>query len=161
MVFINIPDHIEKPPINAARLRELLPRFDLIGFALFAPASIMLLLALQFGAGDYGWKSPAVIGCFCGAGATALIFVLWEWRAGKDAMIPLEIISRKIIWTSCVYFALVMSATMCASSFVPIYLQAVKGLSPTMSAVYLLAAVIPQMLFVVISGALSKLRPFG
>jgi hypothetical protein len=50
-----------------------------------------------------------------------------------------------------------MSATMCGSSFIPIYLQAVKGLSPTISAVYLLASVIPQMLFVVVSGALSML----
>jgi hypothetical protein len=97
LVFLHIPDHIAKEPITPQYLREILPKFDLVGFALFAPAAIMLLLALQFGSSDSPWNSETVIGCFCGSGVTAIILLLWERCMGKDAMMPLEMISPRIV----------------------------------------------------------------
>lgn len=46
IVFIRIPDHIEKPDLRAV-IKNAVTDFDLPGFALFAPAAIMLFLALQ------------------------------------------------------------------------------------------------------------------
>lgn len=138
-----------------------MPKFDLTGFALFTPASIMLLLALQFGSGEYGWNSPTVIGLFCGAGAVALLFIAWEWRVGDEAMIPLKLVSQTVVWTSSLNFAFLMSVTVGASNFLPIYFQSVKGLSPTMSAVYMLAGIISQLILLLFSGALSMdFQPF-
>lgn len=154
--MLAIPEQKPKTPVSMAFLRAALPRFDLAGFALFAPASIMLLLALQFGSGDYGWSSSHVIGLFCGAGATALVFVFWERRKGEDAMIPLSMVRRRVVWTSCLNFGLLMTMVAVGSNFMPIYLQSVKGLSPTMSGVYLLASILSQLLFIIVSGALGE-----
>ncbi|CAG9982151.1 unnamed protein product [Clonostachys byssicola] len=154
LVFLHIPDHITKEPITPRHLWEILPKFDLIGFALFAPAAIMLLLALQFGSSDYAWNSATVIGCFCGAGVTAIIFLLWERRMGKDAMMPLQMISRRIVWTSSLFYGLLMSVSVGGGSFLPIYFQSVKGHEPLTSALYLLPSILSQILFLLLSGAL-------
>lgn len=159
MLPISIPEQIHKEPITLPYLRTLLPYFDLIGFALFAPASIMFLLALQWGAESYGWSSSEVIGLFCGAGVTAIIFGVWEWRVGDHAMIPPVVIKNTIVWTSCLCFALLMITITVGSNFMPIFLQSVKGLSPTMSGVYMLGAVLSQLFFILLSGALRKSPP--
>lgn len=156
MIFTTIPDQIAKEPISLPYLRSLLPYFDLTGFALFAPASIMFLLALQWGAESYGWSSSEVIGLFCGAGATAVVFAIWEWRVGEHAMIPPGVIKQRVVWSSCLNTALLMTTIIVGSNFMPIFLQSVKGLSPTMSGVYMLGAILSQMIFVVLSGALSE-----
>ena len=155
MVLVTIPDQTTKQTPSLAYVRSLLPYFDLTGFALFAPASIMFLMALQFGSGDYGWNSSQVIGLFCGAGVTAVIFVLWERRMGNDAMIPLPMVRQKIVWSSSVSYALLMTSIIVGSNFIPIFLQSIKGLSPAMSGVYMLASIIPQLILTVISGALG------
>ncbi|KAJ6436940.1 hypothetical protein O9K51_10476 [Purpureocillium lavendulum] len=139
-----------------AYVRTLVPTFDFLGFVLFASASIMLLLALQFGSGDYGWKSSQVIGLFCGAGVTAAVFVYWERRMGDDAMIPLPMVRQKVVWSSELNFALLMLAVIVGSNFLPIYLQSVKGLSPTTSGVYMLASILPQIIFILAAGGLVK-----
>ena len=157
--LIAIPDQIPKGPVSLALLKSLLPRFDLAGFALFAPASVMLLLALQFGAGEYGWDSSEVIGLFVGAGVTALIFLAWEWKMGDEAMLPFSMICQRVVWTSALNFSLLVLTAVVGSNFMPIYLQSVRGLSPTMSGVYMLAQILPGIMFILISGALGKLHP--
>ena len=156
LALIDIPEQTRKAPLSLAFLRSILPRFDLVGFALFAPASVMLLLALQFGSGSRGWSSSEVIGLFCGAGATAVAFVVWERRKGDDAMAPPSMVRRRVVWASCLNFGLLLTMVVVASSFLPIYLQSVKGLSPTMSGVYMLAGILTQLVFVIVSGALGE-----
>lgn len=115
----------------------------------------MFLLALQFGP-DRGWSASEVIGLFCGAGALLLVFIAWEWRVGAEAMIPLAIVVQRVMWTSAVCAACLMSCSILAGTFFPIYFQSVRGLSPVMSGVYLLPAIFTQIIAVVISGIFSK-----
>ncbi len=48
LLFTRIPDAYVKPPARDI-LRDFHNKFDLIGFVLFAPFMVMLLLALQWG----------------------------------------------------------------------------------------------------------------
>ena len=48
LVFIRIPDQNVKDKPSVV-IRQLHKKLDLVGFVLFAPAVIMLLLALQWG----------------------------------------------------------------------------------------------------------------
>jgi hypothetical protein len=63
-----------------------------VGFALFAPAAIQFLLALEWGGTRYPWASAIVISLFCGAAGTFAIFIYWEHRKGETAMIPLSMV---------------------------------------------------------------------
>ncbi|KAJ5629221.1 hypothetical protein N7528_002878 [Penicillium herquei] len=153
LLCIEIPDQMIKPPVKHAAttiMREL----DLIGFALFSPAAIQLLLALEYGSGTYGWKSATVIGLFCGAGATFIVFLLWEHRIGNKAMIPLKMVANRKVWTSCVVVMAMYGAGLASSYYLPIYFQAVKDDSPIMSGVSLLPTIVTQLIFAVMSGTL-------
>lgn len=154
MVFINIPDQFPKPPIKAAA-KTILHELDLIGFVLFSPAAIQLLLALEYGAGSYPWGSARVIGLFCGSAGTFIVFLLWEHRQGDKAMIPLSMIVQRTVWTSCLFMIGLFGTVLTLSYYLPIYFQAVRNDSPIMSGVSLLPIMLSQVTFAVGSGFLS------
>lgn len=156
LFLVHIPDLTVKPPFSLALLYKVLPELDLFGFSLFAPAAVMFLLAIQFGGDDsHTWDSSIVIGLFCGAGVTAILFVLWEIRRGDRAMIPGSIVKQRIVWASTGHAASLMAGVFVVSYYMPIYFQAVKGVGPTMSGVYLLPSIITGLICVLISGAAS------
>lgn len=116
----------------------------------------MFLLALQFGAAEYGWGSSEVIGLFVGSAVTLLVFLAWEWKMGDDAMFPLAMVRKRVIWSSSLNMAFLMSTNIVAGAFYPIYFQSVRGLSPVMSGVYFLPGIFSQIIAIVLSGALSE-----
>ncbi|KAI1357760.1 putative MFS multidrug transporter [Xylaria arbuscula] len=165
LFFTHIPDETLKPPFSFALLRSIIPHLDLTGCALFAPATVMFLLALQWGSSDYGWNSATVIGLFAGSGVTVIFFCIWEWRVGDDALIPLDLVKNRIVWTSTIQNSFLFITNAVGANYVPIWFQAVKGASPSLSGVYTLPSIITQLLSTIISGALlgrvGYYLPFG
>lgn len=157
LLFLRIPDQIpKKPPMTV--VRQLHRHLDLVGFALFAPAIVMLLLAMQFGGNQFAWHSSQVIGLFVGAGATFLVWVAWNYHKGAEALLPFPIVRRRRVWMSGVNYGFLTTGVIGSAFFLPIYFQAVKGVTAIMSGVYLLATILPQVLGAVSSGILvSKL----
>ncbi len=153
LLSIHIPDQIIKERLP---FLSLLSTLDLIGFGLFLPASIMFFLALQFGGNEFDWNSPTVIGLFIGAGLTLVIFLLWEWRTGDEAMLPFSMISKRIIWSSCVTRLFYMGDTIVVSYYLPIFFQAVKEVSPVRSGYYTLPVILVQMILAVVSSVAGK-----
>ncbi|KAK7979953.1 hypothetical protein PG989_012410 [Apiospora arundinis] len=153
ILLLHIPEEEVKPKAST-----LLPRLhhhlDLIGFVLFAPAVLMLLLALQFGGQAYPWKSSQVIGLFCGAGATAIVWFFWNRHRGDEAMMPHSMISRRDVLASGIYEAFLMSAVFGAVYYLPLYFQAVNGASAMLSAVYLLPMILAQLFVAGAAGGL-------
>lgn len=131
---------------------------DLVGFALFAQSVIQLLLALQCGAagGQHAWNSSVVIGLFCGAGATFIVFLIWDFYKKDDALIPVSLAKRLTVWSSALSYSFMMATMFAVSYFLPIYFQAVKDLSAVMSGVNLLPTILPQIVFAIGSGVLGK-----
>jgi Na+/melibiose symporter-like transporter len=154
LVFTRVPEQREK-----GRAVEVLPTFfktfDILGFVLFAPAAIQLLLALQYGGNQYAWDSATVIGLFCGAGAMFLVFLGWEYRMGKDAMIPFHVVRNRIVSCSCVVIMTLFGMTITASYYLPIYFQAVRDKTPLVSGVDLLPGVLCQIFMALVTGALT------
>jgi len=100
LLAISIPDRVVKSDVKEP-LRTTLNKLDLPGFALFAPAIIMFLLALEWGGNEFAWSSATVIGLFVGAAGMACVFAGWEYRRGDAAMIPLGMLRKRIIWSCC------------------------------------------------------------
>ncbi|KAH6617164.1 major facilitator superfamily domain-containing protein [Chaetomium tenue] len=98
LLFLPIPDQYSKPNPRSL-LRRLHRELDLLGFALIAPACIQLLLALSWGGSKHAWDSPTIIGLFCGAGATGLLWLAWDWYRGDEALIPFSIIGVRAVWS--------------------------------------------------------------
>ncbi|KAF1362295.1 efflux pump protein [Lizonia empirigonia] len=154
LLFLKVPELTAKPRFTLSLVRKTIPELDLIGFVLFAPAAIMTLLALHYGGRDYAWSSSVVIGLFCGAGVTAIAFVVWERRMGDLAMIPASMVSQSIVYTSAINGAVLVAAILVAAQYLPIYFQGVRGYGPAMSGVNTLPAILSQLLMVILSGVI-------
>ncbi|KAF2119343.1 major facilitator superfamily domain-containing protein [Lophiotrema nucula] len=143
-----------KRALENAPVLVRIKRLDLIGVAIFIPPVVMILLALQWGGVTYAWSSGRIIGLFVGAGAILALFVLWQWRAGDNGMLPASIMfQRTVFWASiCAMFG--MGAQTILGLWMPEWFQAIKGATPTGSGVRLLPAMLGQVVSSIISGGL-------
>jgi MFS family permease len=83
--------------INQSIISRIL-QLDLYGAAIFIPAVICLLLALQWGGADYPWNSSEVIGLFCGFGAMIAIFIgIQLWQDDKGTLPPRLFKDRNVL----------------------------------------------------------------
>ena len=154
LFFVRIPSHSNKTSENNNFI-AIMKNLDIVGFVLFAPAAIMFLLALEWGGNVYNWDSATVIGLFCGSFGTIIIFFIWESRLGDEAMIPLSMITRRIIATSCLAMLFSAACMITTSFYMAIYFQADKGKSPMLSGVYLLPSILTQIVFGLFAGGLG------
>lgn len=150
LLSIHLPDTSKTRDISI--LQTVWTKLDPIGFALFAPSTIQLLLALEYGGNKYAWNSATVIGLFCGAGGTFIVFLLWEYFKGDDAMVPLSMMTHRGVWSSCLVAFFFFSMMQLVIYYLPIYFQAIKGASPLMSGVYLLPSILSQLIGTLFSG---------
>lgn len=155
LFFIRIPDRIEKTRFNG-NLRKIISSFDLQGFLLFAPTTVMFLLAMQWGGTNYPWSSPVIVGLFWGTAIGLTVFFAWEQKAGDQAMMPFSILKQRIIWSSCLTIFFFYGCYFIFVFYLPIYFQAVLGVSPTLSGVYTLPLILSQMFAGIVSGVLGK-----
>ncbi|KAF4637539.1 hypothetical protein G7Y89_g534 [Cudoniella acicularis] len=125
LTFVRIPESREKSE-KKPTLYEAVNRLDPIGFALFAPTCIMVLLALQYGGSTYAWNSVTVIGLFVGAGATLIVFLCWENRRGGYGYVWFQTVLGVNPIRSGAYF-MATAATLIASTLVTGVLAAKLG----------------------------------
>jgi hypothetical protein len=96
-----------------------------------------------------------IIGLICGSLATFCVFVAWEYRCGEKAMMPLGLLKRRIVYSSCLASVFQMGGVQMVAYYLPLWFQVIKGASPSMSGVYFLGSVGPQIAASLVSGALS------
>lgn len=154
LFFTKIPSR-HTVPDGRSRIIATLKKMDLVGFSLFAPAAIQCLLALEWGGTKYAWADSRIIGLFCGAAGTVAVFLGWEYHVGDEAMIPFSMMRQRIVWCGCLFIFFFFGALMNASYYLPIYFQAIRGVSPTLSGVYLLPMILGTIFTAVLSGALG------
>lgn len=131
-------------------------RLDPIGFGLFAPTCIMLLMALQWGGTTYAWGSSTIIGLFVGFGASLIVFIFWERRRGDSAMIPGSIMKQSVVWSSCVINMTQFASLWIFSYYLPVWFQTVKGNSPITSGAYYMATAAPIIVITMTTGFIGR-----
>ena len=155
--FIQIPSrHVRfEGAEGLSKILRFLKKMDVVGFGLFAPFAIQILLALQWGGTEYAWGDSRIIGLFGGAVGTLFAFLAWEYHVGGVAMVPLSLVRRRVVWCSCLVIGFTFGSMITVSYYLSIYFQAVKGVTPTLSGVYLLPRIPSQMVMATISGYLG------
>jgi hypothetical protein len=73
-------------------------------------------------------------------------------------LIPFSIMKVKATWSSALTQSFLLTIVYCASFFLPICFQAVRGRSPMMSGVFLLPSIGTQLLTALVGGSLGKQR---
>ncbi|QXJ26761.1 MFS transporter [Actinomadura graeca] len=155
--YINVPIGIVALLVIAAVLhaaeRRERHRIDYPGILLIVGWSVGLVLMTTWGGTRYDWISPQIIGL--GAAAVALIgvWLLVERRAVEPIMPPRLLGDPVFSLGSAISFA-VGFAMFGALTFLPIFLQVVHGVSPTLSGVHLLPMMLGMLCSSIGSGQL-------
>ncbi len=104
-------------------------QFDPLGTAVFMPAIICLLLALQWGGTKYAWNSGRIIACFVVFAVLITVFIFVQYKQQDQATVPPRIIRKRSVWAAAIFSFCTGSAFMACVYFLPIWFQAVKGSS--------------------------------
>ncbi|KAL8335868.1 hypothetical protein RB598_009859 [Gaeumannomyces tritici] len=152
-LLIRVPEQRKKLPARAV-LPTLHTSLDLIGFGLFAPSAVMLLLALSWGGGRHAWGTPIIIGLLCGGSLLALVFCAWAWYRNEKALIPPNVIRKTVVYCGCAVAFLQVGAFATLGDYLPLWFQSVLGASPTNSGLMLLPTMITQLLATIFCGLL-------
>ncbi len=143
--FINIPIGIAALVITSIALKLHHVRrqasVDYLGAATIVGSVTSLILYLSWAGPDIGWLSGTGIGLLGATVVLAVIFALVEQRV-KEPIVPPELFMNWI-FTSNVTFAMIMGVGMFGGLiYLPIYLQAVQGMSATESGLAMLPRVV-------------------
>jgi len=139
--YINIPLGIIALVVTDRALRGLRHvrrehSIDYLGAALMVAGVSSLLLGLVRG-GEAGWTSPEIIGYLSAGVVLSVTFVWWEARA-TEPILPLRLFGNRIFSVSSAIGFVIGFAMFGAIVFLPVYLQIVRGVSPTQSGLELL-----------------------
>lgn len=151
-----IPDGFVRSTAKSTNKRSFLWGLDPIGFVLFTTFTVVLFLALQWGGSVYEWSSPLMIGLLFASAALFGLFTGWEKFVGENALFPYSMLRKRVVWASCLTIFLLQGCALVYLYYLPIYFQAVKGVSPFTSGLYNSPGIGSQMVFAAVSGVLGK-----
>ena len=113
--------------------KERLEQFDYIGTSIFLPAIVCLLLTLQWGGSTYHWSNARIVALFVLFGLLIAAFTAVQFWKGDNATIPIHIITQRSVAGACWFAFCLGGAFFTMIYFVPIWFQAIKGVSATKS----------------------------
>ena len=128
-------------------------KIDYTGAALIVAAVSSVLLYLDWRGQDYGWMEGYALVLLFGGLLLTVLFVLVELRA-TEPIIPMRLFRNSIFTVGNIYTFIAGMAMFGAIIFLPLYLQAVKGYSPTRSGLALLPVVVGIFSTAITSGRL-------
>ncbi|PRX97114.1 MDR family MFS transporter [Allonocardiopsis opalescens] len=155
--YINVPIGIAALVVTSMALRIPTVRrqhsIDYLGAALIVASVTSLILYLDWRGPDHGWTEAGALALLAASVLLAALFVWAESRA-KEPIIPLHLFRLSIFSLGNVFNALSGFAMFGGLVFLPLYLQAVQGMSPTVSGLAMLPAVVGIFITSIGSGQL-------
>src|SRR5580698_1626553 len=153
--YINVPIGVIALVVVASQVPGQLSRvhhvIDYLGTLVLSAAVTSLILLTSLGGTTYPWKSAPIY--ILGAAGIALIglFVVVERRA-VEPVLPLHLFRLRTFSTTSVVGFIVGFAMFGATTYLPAFFQVVRGISPTISGVYLLPLMAGLLLVSIGSG---------
>jgi MFS family permease len=150
---------IRKPEDAALKpIRQKILALDFAGFLILGGAIVMLLLAFQMGGITHPWRSSVIIGLFIGFGLTFIVFVGWQIKRRDDALVPTKLFSYRNASLILLCQSFAAGPFQVIVYWLPIWFQAVLGISPVASGVRYLPTVIADAIACIVgSGIIMQL----
>ena len=136
--------------IDSARRQR---RIDWWGSLMLVIGLVPVLVVAEQGQA-WGWSSAASLTCYALGAAGLAMFVWVQHQMGDDALLPLRLFRSPTFSVASGQVTIIGMAMFGGLSVIPLYLQIVKGASPTKSGLLLLPLVAAMMLGSLGSGQL-------
>ncbi|MDT0212306.1 MDR family MFS transporter [Rothia sp. ARF10] len=133
------------------RHQRLDHRIDWTGAALLSVSLVPLLLVAEQGR-EWGWGSTNAIVCYAVGAVAGVLFFWQEHRMGDEAILPLSLFRNRTVAVSSAASILIGIAMFGGLASLPLYLQIVKGASPTEAGLLLVPMTLGIMSGSIISG---------
>jgi EmrB/QacA subfamily drug resistance transporter len=155
--YINVPIGIAALVITSMNLK--LPsvrrehRIDYAGAATIVGAVTSLLLYLNWAGDRFGWTAPEALALAVASVVLGVAFVFIEQRA-VEPIIPMSLFRNRIFSVGTLFSFLLGWSMFGGMIYLPVYLQAAKGMSSTGSGLAMFPAVLGILVFSIFSGAM-------
>ncbi|KAH9217395.1 putative MFS transporter [Leptodontidium sp. 2 PMI_412] len=150
--------HIPDRPNTNKQLKEKLRQLNALGMLALLPGVVCLCLALQWGGTTYAWSQGRIIALLILAIALLIAFVLIQIWKSDQATVPPRIFGQRSIFSAFWLSSCVGSQTQLFAFYLPVWFQAVRGVSALKSGTDLLPLLLLIFLSSIISGiSISKI----
>ena len=155
--YINLPLGIVAMLVLAATLpanpERKKHRVDWTGAGMLALALSGIVLLTDLGGTTFPWGSPQIVGMAV-ASLVFLALFLWVERRAAEPVLPLRLFRNRVFTVSSGVGVVVGFAMFGSITFLPLFLQTVKGASPTGSGLQLLPVMGGMLVTSIASGQL-------
>jgi len=155
--YINVPIGAIALLVVASQVPGRLGRvhhvIDYLGTAVLALAATSFILLTSLGGTTYPWASTPIyiLGV---AGALLVVAFIFVERRAAEPVLPLHLFRRRTFSVTSIVGFIVGFAMFGAITYLPAFFQVVKGISPTISGVYLLPLMAGLLIVSIGSGQL-------
>jgi EmrB/QacA subfamily drug resistance transporter len=118
---------------------------DRLGATLLVAGVALLIIGLSWAPGHYGWVSAQTLGMLAGTVVIIAVFLWWEPRA-TNPIVPTHLFRNHTVQVMVPMVSLISAGMSTVSAFMPLFLQAVTGVSPTNSGLLLVPMMIGMTL---------------
>jgi EmrB/QacA subfamily drug resistance transporter len=132
--YINLPLGVLALAVISASLParaipQRRPVIDILGATLMASLLVTLVLFTSLGGVSYHWSSPVMLALMAVCLVATALFIVVENRAAEP-ILPLRLFRNRTFLVTSVVGFIVSLALFGATTYLPVYLQVVKGVSP-------------------------------
>ncbi|KAK6075566.1 HC-toxin efflux carrier TOXA 15 [Seiridium cupressi] len=148
--------HIPDRPTQLVPTREKLAQLDSLGLITLLGGVISLLLALEWGGTTYAWNNGRIIALLVTGIALLMAFVAVQIIWPDTATVPPRVFAQRSIMTASLAMFTAGACMMTTYYYLPIWFQAIEGVSAVQSGIRLLPTVIGQALGSIAGGYAIK-----
>ncbi|MFG1810850.1 MDR family MFS transporter [Streptomyces sp. NPDC049040] len=130
-------------------------RVDSFGAVALIVALVPLLIVAEQGR-EWGWGSGTALTCYVVGAVGIVCFLLAERRAGDEALLPLRLFRNGVFALGSAQSAIIGIGMFGGITLIPLYLQLVKGNSPTKAGLLTLPLVLGIMVLSMASGLITS-----
>ena len=155
--WLNIPIGLAALFITSRALHMPIVRrehkIDYLGAGLIVASVSSILLYTSWAGQTYGWGDPAALALLIGGILLAVAFVFVELRA-EEPIIPMPLFGKPVFRWSTLFAFLIGMAMFGGIVYLPLYLQVVRGYTPSQSGLGLLPMILGLLITSIGSGLL-------
>ncbi|KAF4830410.1 Efflux pump aflT [Colletotrichum tropicale] len=150
--LLKLPDREASTLSTKAKLAQL----DFYGTSVLIPGTVCLLLALQWGGLTYAWNNGRIVALLVLACVLLIGFVMVQIFLPKTATIPPKVFKQRSILAGVFATFCIGSQNMIIIYYLPIWFQAIQGVSAVESGIRLLPLVLSMVVASLMTGALIR-----